>query len=315
MTGGEGFVGSHLTEALISAGAEVTVLDLYHPKLAIPHDHLPHSPRFVRGDVADGSLVRDTLHGASVIFHLAALISVPHSYRSPASFVSTNIQGTLAVLEAIRQGNTEAKLIHTSTSEVYGSAQFVPMSETHPLRAQSPYAASKIGADQLALSYARAFGLSATVIRPFNLYGPRQSLRAIIPSVIAQAMYTSEIRVGSIWPRRDFTYVSDVVDAYIALAQNDRLVGEVVNVGSGVSVSVKQLIKDVCELVGREPTVIVDQERIRPAASEVDNLVCDAAKAARCIDYSPSVDLRSGLQRVVDWIGSNPPSNPSHYSL
>jgi dTDP-glucose 4,6-dehydratase len=252
------------------------------------------------GDVRDASSVKAAVDGCDTIFHLAALIGIPYSYESPDSYVRTNIDGTLNILDAAR--SRDARVVHTSTSEVYGTATTVPMTEAHPLNAQSPYAATKIGADMLALSYARSFGMAVTVMRPFNTYGPRQSARAVIPTIASQLLVGPDVRIGSLAPERDFTFVTDMAAAFAAIAACDEAVGRTVNVGSGTSISIGDLVERIGRVVGRKPHIVVEEKRVRPAASEVDVLRADNSLALQLFGWTPHVTLEDGLGRTVDWI-------------
>lgn len=311
VTGGCGFIGSHLTERLLREGAAVRVLDLYTSTGSRMHlEGVDHpSLEVTLGDVADPWIVRQLARDVDVIFHLAALISIPYSYVAPAHVVATNVQGTLAVLEAAKAEGVR-RVVHTSTSEVYGSAQRRPMDEDHPLVGQSPYAATKIGADQLALSYARSFDLGVTVLRPFNTFGPRQSLRAIIPSIVSQALFTDEILVGSLDPERDLTFVTDTVDGFLRIARADGVEGEVFNVGSGVATSVRDLVDRAQAVLGTDRPVRQVEERMRPPASEVVALICDAGKAAARLGWSPTVSLDDGLLAVAEHLRASPVDDP-----
>jgi NAD dependent epimerase/dehydratase len=299
VTGGCGFIGSHLVEALLDRGAYVRVLDSYnstshrgslesvqHPRLEV---HL--------GDVADPHLTRRLAEGVDTIFHLAALIGIPYSYVAPAHYVHTNVNGAIAILEAARRERVR-RVVHTSTSETYGTAQFQPMDESHPLVAQSPYAATKIAADQLAGSYHRSFDVPVAVLRPFNTFGPRQSLRAILPTLMSQALFAHEIAVGSLDPIRDMTYVSDTVEAFLELAATDGVEGEVYNIGSGVGRSIREMLELVEEVAAVDKPVRQVQERFRPEKSEVAALVCDYSKAQAMFGWKPSVSFKDGLERL-----------------
>lgn len=250
------------------------------------------------GDVRDAGSVAAAAKGIEVILHLAALIGIPYSYEAPESYVRTNIDGTLHVLEAAR--STGARVVVTSTSEVYGTAQVVPMSETHHLNAQSPYAATKIGADMLALSYHRSFGMPVSVLRPFNTYGPRQSARAVIPTIAQQLLVGDTVVIGSLTPIRDLTFVTDTASAFLGIARADAAIGRVVNVGSGSTVTIGDLLEHIARIVGRTPRIEQDDVRIRPAASEVERLQADASVAQELFGWRPTVVLDDGLRRVVE---------------
>jgi len=310
VTGAGGFIGSHLCEALVDAGARVTALIRYSSRSDWGNlEHLPRPKRdgleVVPGNVEDSHFVLRAVEGHDVVFHLAALITIPHSYVAPGSYPRTNVEGTLNVLEAARFHGTP-RVVHTSTSEVYGTAQYTPIDEKHPLQAQSPYAASKIGGDKMAESYWRAFGVPVATLRPFNTYGPRQSARGVLPSIISQALSAGEVRLGNVRPVRDMTYVSDTVAAFMAIATCDAAIGEVVNVGSGTGISIAELSERVLKMIGKELPVVTDEERVRPASSEVHELVCDNRKATRLFGWAPTVKLDEGLARTVDFVRAHP---------
>jgi nucleoside-diphosphate-sugar epimerase len=313
VTGGCGFIGSHLVEALIERGAEVRVLDAYGvvPRWR-PDDFGGVDLRL--GDVADPFFTLNAAADVDTIFHLAALIGIPYSYVAPGHYVRTNVQGTLAVLEAARAESVR-RIVHTSTSEVYGTARTQPMDERHPLSAQSPYAATKIGADQLAASYHDSFDVQVTTIRPFNTYGPRQSLRAVLPTLMAQALHSHEILVGSLDPIRDMNFVSDTVAAFLALGKADHVVGEVYNVGSGEARSVGQMLAVVQEVAGTDKPVRVISKRVRPQRSEVGLLLADFSKAHAAVGYSPSVPFRDGLERLKNHLLESTPEGLDRYHI
>lgn len=317
VTGGCGFIGSHLVEALLAAGARVRVLGRYNSRsdsgFLAGREHPDLEVRL--GDVADPWFVRAMAAGVDTIFHLAALIGIPYSYAAPAQYLSTNIHGTLAVLEAARQQGVR-RVVHTSTSETYGSAQTIPIDESHPLVAQSPYAATKIAADKLAESYHLSFGLPVATLRPFNTYGPRQSLRAVIPSLMTQALYADEVVVGSLAPVRDMNYVSDTVAAFLALGQAEGVLGNVYNAGSGRGYSIAEILDLVFEVAGGGKPVRQEQERVRPANSEVERLICDHTKASAAFGYAPAVSLEVGLAHVRDYLLAHPPAaEPSRFRV
>lgn len=306
VTGAGGFIGSHLVDALVRSGTRVRAL--VHYNSAGRRGQLDDLPAdvvaevdVVAGDVTDPGCVQAAVAGCETVFHLAALIGIPYSYRAPQSYVATNIDGTLAVLEACRAAGV-ARLVHTSTSEVYGSPESVPITETHRLKPQSPYAATKAAADLLALSYHASFGLPVVVVRPFNTYGPRQSARAVIPTVITQALDAGRIRLGSTDTLRDFLFVEDTARGFIAAATAAGVEGEVIQVGTGTGTPIHAMVATVGEILGRQLVVEADPNRIRPAASEVDRLVCDAGRAGRVLDWRPTVDLAAGLRRTIAWI-------------
>lgn len=316
VTGGCGFIGSHLVEALLSRGAAVTVLDAYNSASTRGHlEAVVHRELDVRlGDVADPYLVRELAAGVDTVFHLAALIGIPYSYTAPAHYVATNVQGTLAVLEAVRAQGVR-RMVHTSTSETYGSAQFTPMTEAHPLVAQSPYAATKVAADQLALSYYRSFDTPVVVCRPFNTFGPRQSLRAVLPTLMAQALHATEIRVGSLEPVRDMNYVADTVDGFLRMAVTDGIEGETFNVGSGVGRTIGEMLDLVQKTAGTDKPVRVAVERQRPERSEVTALICDYSKAAQRLGYAPRAGFEVGLERLRDYLLAHSPGDAAPYRI
>ena len=306
VTGAGGFIGSHLVEALATRGVQVRALVHYNAQgtigaLRFIEPAVLQAIEIVRGDVQDPYAVRSALQGAAAVFHLAALIGIPYSYVAPASYVAINIGGTLNVLEGARAEGL-ARVIVTSTSETYGTAQYTPIDERHPLVAQSPYAATKIGADHLALSYHRCFDLPVTVVRPFNTFGPRQSARAVIPTIVAQALRDSgEVRLGSVAPRRDLTYVEDTARGFLVLAERRDAIGKVTNLGTGASQSVGDMVEAVGRIVGRRLSVVEDPTRVRPERSEVNELCADAS-AARALGWSPEIKFEDGLARVVEFV-------------
>ena len=258
----------------------------------------------VLGDIRDFDCVRSAMEGQTVVFHLAALIGIPYSYRAAQSYVRTNIEGTLNVLQAARDFRTE-RVLCTSTSEVYGTARSVPITEEHPLQGQSPYSASKIGADKIAESYYLSFGVPVSIVRPFNTYGPRQSARAVIPAIISQAMSGSEVRVGSLTPTRDFNYVSDTVDAFVRTADEPHAIGKTIHFGSGSEISIGQLAKLIGELLGRNLTLISAGERVRPEKSEVERLCADPTLAQTIVGWHARVPLEEGLRQTIAWMKGN----------
>jgi len=307
VTGAGGFIGSHLAEALARQGAKVRALVHYNSRndwglLEIIPPELRRRLEVQPGDVTDPQSVSRLVEGQDVVFHLAALIGIPYSYHAASSYATTNILGTLNVLEACRRHRVK-KLVHTSTSEVYGTARYVPIDEAHPLQGQSPYSATKIGADHLAQSYHRSFGLPVAVIRPFNTFGPRQSARAVIPTIIAQLLEgRAALRLGSVEPVRDFNYVADTVSGFLAVAASPKSVGEVVNIGSGLGVSIAQTAEAIMRLMGRRARIIRSRARVRPAHSEVRRLVCDNRKARRLLGWRPSFSFEEGLVRTIDYV-------------
>lgn len=307
VTGAGGFIGSHLTERLVELGASVRALVRYTS--SGNWGWLDHSPRkddidVVLGDVQDFFSVRKAMHDREVVFHLAALIGIPYSYHAPQSYVHTNVEGTLNVLQAARELKTE-RIVCTSTSEVYGTAQYVPIDESHPLQGQSPYSASKIAADKLAESYFCSFDVPVAVVRPFNTYGPRQSARAVVPTIITQALAGGQIRLGSLSPTRDFTFVSDTVAGFVSTAANQQSVGQVMNFGNGAEISIADLASAIGRLLGKELTLVAEDDRVRPENSEVERLCADATKARTLLGWKPQVSLEDGLRQTIEWIEPN----------
>lgn len=306
VTGAGGFIGSHLCEALVVAGARVRAFVRYNSRgdrglLELLPREVQAEIEFFAGDLKDSDAVRRAMQGCQVVFHLGALIGIPYSYVNPLDYVQTNVVGTANVLNAARDLGVE-RVVHTSTSEVYGTARYVPIDEGHPLQAQSPYAASKIGADQLALSYHRSFGLPVAILRPFNTFGPRQSARAVIPTIITQALTQNEVRLGSLHPTRDLLYVKDTVAGFLAIAGADEAVGEVINIGTGREISIGELAEKIVAMIGRPVPVRTDPARVRPERSEVERLVCDASKARRLLGWEPRYTLEAGLQETIAWM-------------
>ncbi|UCC44428.1 MAG: SDR family NAD(P)-dependent oxidoreductase [Candidatus Zixiibacteriota bacterium] len=323
VTGADGFIGSHLAEELTRRGVKVRALVMYNSFgrsgwLDSSPPELAGSMEILAGDIRDPHAMVELTAGIDVVFHLASLVAIPFSYLSPDNYVKTNVIGTLNMLQAARTNGVK-KFVHTSTSEIYGSAGHVPMDESHPQNAHSPYAATKIAADQLALSYLRSFSLPVTVVRPFNTYGPRQSARAIIPTIISQiASGAASIRLGNLDPTRDFTYVSDVVVGFIAAAERPDLEGEVIHLGSGSEISIGELVSRIAALMKSEVEIVSDARRMRPQSSEVDRLVCDNSKAARLLEWSPKVEFEKGLRRTIQWVQDNldhPGYRPDRYVI
>jgi NAD dependent epimerase/dehydratase len=309
ITGAGGFIGSHLTETLVKKGAKVRALVHYNSLHrygwleALPPE-MEKEVDIQLGDVRDMSGMAKIMEGCTVVFHLAALIGIPYSYIAPSSYVETNIGGALNMLEGALRCGVE-RLIHTSTSEVYGTAQVVPMDENHPLRGQSPYSASKIGADKLAESYWMSFGLPVVTVRPFNTYGPRQSDRAVIPTIISQAIKAQRVSLGSLDPVRDFVFVDDTVAGFLAAAEREDMVGETVHFGSGKGVSIRELAAEVAGILGKDIPCVTEKARQRPAGSEVTRLIGDSSKARRLLNWSPATSLNEGLRRTISWIQDN----------
>ncbi len=310
VTGGTGFVGSHLVERLVETGCQVRVLGNYKSQpspgnLSFVSDEVRDSIETVWGDVCDRDSVMHVTDGIEVIFHLAALIGIPYSYIAPDAYVRTNITGTLNLLQAARSRGVE-RIVHTSTSEVYGSAQYVPIDETHPLVGQSPYSASKIGADKLVESFARSFELPVVTVRPFNVFGPRQSDRAIIPTIIAQCLAGKDVvKIGDSTPKRDFTFVSATVNGFQLAAVSEKAIGRTINLGSGQSISMGDLADRICALTGCSGWES-EASRVRPAGSEVSELLCDASLAGDLLGWSPSCSLEDGLRQTIEFVGEHP---------
>ena len=310
VTGADGFIGSHLAERLVQHGAEVVCLAQYNSFSSAgwldtlqPETRKELDIQF--GDVRDAGRVNDLVTGIDAVFHLAALIAIPYSYQAPQSFVDTNVTGTLNVLEAARRLNTE-NVIVTSTSEVYGTPSEIPITEGNALQAQSPYAATKIAGDQLALSYAAAFDLNVLVLRPFNTYGPRQSMRAVIPTILTQMLASrEEIHLGSLHPRRDFTFVTDTVDGFVKAAEAETSPGEVIQLGTGQAVSVGELVEICRSITGSTARVVASDERVRPEASEVQVLLSDPTRAGARLGWSPTTSLQQGLQLTAQWVAQD----------
>ena len=305
VTGADGFIGSHLVERLRNDGHRVRALCNYNSQGSLGWlDHFEdlEGIEAVLGDIRDPGFVSDLVAGSELVFHLAALISIPFSYQAPRSYVDTNVNGTLNVLDAaLRHG--VRRVVHTSTSEVYGTPATVPIRETHALQGQSPYSASKIAADKMAESYARSFECPVVTLRPFNTYGPRQSMRAVIPVVLRQMLAgVKSIELGSLTPRRDFTYVADTVDGFVRMAHADIESGDVIHLGTGSSVSIGELVELCKEVTGAECEVVTDDSRLRPAGSEVMELLSDPSLANRRLGWNPTISLRDGLAEMARWI-------------
>lgn len=319
VTGADGFIGSHLTEKLVWQGHDVRAFVLYNSFNS--WGWLDHSDAEIKrsldvfaGDIRDPHGVRTAMQGCDVVLHLAALIAIPYSYYSPDTYVDTNVKGTLNIVQAARELGVE-KVVHTSTSEVYGTARFVPITEEHPLQGQSPYSASKIGADQIAMSFYTSFNTPVSIIRPFNTYGPRQSARAVIPTIITQiANGSRRIKLGSLHPTRDFNFVKDTVDGFISVAESDRSVGEVINIGSNYEVSIGETVQTIADIMGAKIEIETDDIRLRPEKSEVERLWADNRKAFEVTgwqpDYAGRDGLRRGMSETINWF-----CNPANFSL
>ena len=310
VTGADGFIGSHLTEELVRRGCNVRAFVLYNSFNS--WGWLDHSePEILKsldvfaGDIRDPHGVKEAMKGCSVVLHLAALIGIPYSYHSPDTYVDTNIKGSLNIVQAARELGVE-KVVHTSTSEVYGTARFVPINEDHPLQGQSPYSASKIGADQIAMSFYNSFNTPVAIIRPFNTYGPRQSARAIVPTVISQiACGLRKLKIGALHPTRDFNYVKDTVRGFIAVAESESSVGEVINIGSNYEISIGETVQLIAEVMGVQVETETEAERLRPGKSEVERLRADNSKAKKLLNWEPLYagreGFRRGLAETVTW--------------
>ena len=304
VTGGCGFIGSHLVEMLVKNGNKVTCFDRYNPNNHwgwLENSDVKDDIKVILGDIRDFDSVHNALKGAELVFHLAALIGIPYSYISPLAYIRTNIEGTYNVLECARLLSTD-QVITTSTSETYGTAQYVPIDEDHPLIGQSPYSASKIAADQISLSYFRSFDLPVKIARPFNTYGPRQSSRAIIPTIITQMIEgKGELRIGNTSPTRDLTYVVDTCRAFIEIAKQSELMGNVVNIGTNSEISIQDLITKIERISGREIKTVQDKERIRPEKSEVERLISSNEKILSKTNWKPEISLEEGLTKTFQW--------------
>jgi dTDP-glucose 4,6-dehydratase len=307
VTGAGGFIGSHLTERLIESGARVRAFVHYNALGAhgwLDASELADRAEVVAGDLTDRDSVREAMRGTDIVFHLGALIAIPYSYRAPSSYVRTNIEGTLKVLEAARETGVE-RVIHTSTSEVYGTARYVPIDENHPLQGQSPYAATKIGADKIAEAFHLSFGVPVVTVRPFNTFGPRQSARAVIPTVISQALNGTVVRLGHVRPTRDLNFVANTVDGFLAAAAAPGALGQTINLGSGREISIGDLADLIGSLMNRPLRVETDEDRFRPDASEVERLCASNERARALLGWTPQVSLEDGLRRTIAWIEEN----------
>jgi NAD dependent epimerase/dehydratase len=318
VTGAGGFIGSHLVEELVVQGYSVKAFVRYNSLGSegwLDQSSIRNSVEVIAGDIRDCGGVKKAMLGCDVVFHLAALIGIPYSYESPEAYVDTNVKGTLNVLQAARELGVK-RLVHTSTSEVYGTARFVPITEAHPLQAQSPYSASKIGADQIAISFFNSFNTPVVIVRPFNTYGPRQSTRAIIPTIITQiADGAKSVEIGSSHPIRDFNYVNDTVTGFIAAMKSSKAIGNVINIGSGYEVSIRETARLISKLMDVEVKLVTDKSRIRPKHSEVDRLCADNSKAKDLLKWNPRYAKKEGLMRglkeTIDWFLN--PKNRIHY--
>lgn len=309
VTGAGGFIGSHLTEALVEAGAKVRVFIRYNSRAGRGNledlgPKLLEQIEIIAGDLRDADVIDRSVKGCDTVFHLGALVGIPYSYQNPREVVETNVMGTFNVLNAARDHGVN-RIVHTSTSEVYGSARYVPIDEAHPLQGQSPYSASKIGADKLAESFYASFNLPVVTIRPFNAYGPRQSARAIIPTLITQALASEEIRLGNMDALRDFTFVTDTVEGFVKAAQTPEAVGKVINIGSGREISIEQLAHIIINTIQSPAKIVVDETRVRPSRSEVTRLLADPRLAKETLGWEPLVSLEEGIKKTVAWIAAH----------
>ena len=309
VTGAGGFIASHLVEELVAAGAQTRAFVRYNSRndsglLAVLAKETRDKIEILSGDLRDANAVKQACEGQEIVFHLGALIAIPYSYVHPVEVVETNILGTLNILMAARD-NPISRVIQTSTSEVYGSALRVPIDEGHPLQGQSPYAASKIGADKIAESFHLSYDVPVVTLRPFNTYGPRQSDRAVIPTIISQALTRQEIKLGNLSARRDLTYVSDTVDGFLLAGQTEGIEGQTINLGTGMDISIGELAEKIVKLIGKDVEIIVDETRIRPAKSEVNRLLSDNSRAENVMGWYPKVSLDQGLSQTIAWVASN----------
>ena len=309
VTGAGGFIGSHLCSELLKKGADVTAMLHYNSRsdwsnLEFLEPEELDSLKVIKGNVEDPSFMNRSIKGHDVVFHLAALIGIPYSYEAPLSYVTTNIEGTVNVLEASRNNDVDL-VINTSTSETYGTAIYTPIDEFHPMQGQSPYSASKIAADKLAESYFSSFSLPVATVRPFNVYGPRQSSRAIIPTIISQLLTREKIHLGDLTPVRDFTFVTDTVLGFIKAAESDDIAGQVINIGNGKASSIGDLADIIMKVSGIRKEIITENERIRPEKSEVFELICNNKKASELIGWKPSVDFNTGMEKTIEFVTEN----------
>lgn len=309
ITGAGGFIGSHLTEALLKKGAKVRAFIRYNSlngrgNLEDLERDLLENVEIIAGDLRDSDVVNRAVSGCEIVFHLGALVGIPYSYKNPREVVETNVLGTFNILTAAREHQV-SRVIHTSTSEVYGSALYVPIDESHPLQGQSPYSASKIGADKLAESFYAAFDLPVVTIRPFNSYGPRQSARAVIPAMITQALTSDEIKLGNTETLRDFTFVTDTAEGFMAAAEIEKAVGKVINIGSGREISIGQLAQVIGSAVGHPVTIKLEEKRLRPGRSEVTRLLADNRLAKEILNWEPCITIEKGIKLTITWISAH----------
>lgn len=319
VTGADGFIGSHVVETLVKSGHEVRAFVLYNSFnswgwLDESEQSIQDSIDVFAGDIRDPHGVDKAVEKQDVVLNLAALIAIPYSYHSPDTYIDTNIKGTLNILQAARRHNVE-RIVQTSTSEVYGTAQYIPIDEVHPLHPQSPYAATKVGADQLALSFHASFDVPVGILRPFNTYGPRQSARAVIPTIISQLANKSKVKLGSLSPTRDFSFVQDTANGFLAAAQSDAIIGQTINLGSGFEISIKETAETIAKLMNTELELVDDEQRVRPENSEVERLHASIEKAKALLGWQPELKglagFETGLKKTIEWFLN--PKNLSRY--
>lgn len=304
VTGAGGFIGSHLTEHLVALGAQTRAFIRYSSsgnRGWLSQSTIAQKVDFFHGDICDPDSVSAAVQDVDIVFHLAALIAIPYSYQAPRAYLRTNVEGTLNILQSARQHQVQ-QVVQTSTSETYGSAQYVPIDEKHPLQGQSPYSASKIAADKLAESFHLSFDLPVTTIRPFNTYGPRQSARAVIPTIISQALTSNSIKLGSLSPTRDLNFVADTVDGFIKMAESPHAIGQVINIGTGKEISIGDLANTIVKLIGKNVSIECEEQRLRPENSEVDRLCADNTRAKKLIHWAPKNTLEDGLSQTITWM-------------
>lgn len=306
VTGAGGFIGSHLTETLVDRGSHVKAFVHYNSRnnwglLELLPDEKLHNIELIMGDLKDGDAILQAIDDIDIVYHLGSIISIPYSYQHPRDTIETNILGTLNLLSAARKNDIE-KFIHTSTSEVYGTAKYVPIDEKHSLQGQSPYSASKIGADSIAESFYRTYDIPLAIIRPFNTYGPRQSARAVIPAIITQVIAKDRIFLGSLDTTRDFTFIRDTISGFIKIAESNASIGEIINIGSNCEISIRELVNKILGILEKDVEIITESRRIRPANSEVRRLWCDNTKAKKMLNWSPTVKMEDGLRQTISWL-------------
>jgi len=307
VTGAGGFIGSHLTERLVESGARTRALIRYNAATSwgwLDHSSVRADVEMIVGDIRDHDSLKRAMQGVDVVFHLAALISIPYSYHAPLSYLHTNTEGTLNVLQGALEAGVSL-VVHTSTSEVYGTARYVPIDEDHPLQAQSPYAASKIGADKIAEAFHCSYGMPIATVRPFNAFGPRQSARAVTPTIITQCLTGNKVRLGNVSPTRDLNYVGNIVDGFVRVAETPAAIGRTLNIGSGREVSIGRLARLIADRMGKCIEIELDEERMRPGQSEVDRLLADNKAARQALGWEPLISLEEGLQITIDWMRSH----------